>query len=173
MRVAQEYDLLRFDPRFQELMRRVMGSSVLGEDPRVLAGVAQSLVRAGRAAEAIPHLETAIERYPAERSLPRWLYYLSLAHFVEERYEEALDWAERALESNGDVHNSAFIQFVRASSLTHLDRLDEARQALNEAVRLWPGPLELERDLRFIFTVREPALQNRYLDGLRLAGLEG
>ena len=98
---------------------------------------------------------------------------MSLAHFVAERYEEALDWAGRALQQNGDVHNSAFTQFVRASSFAHLDRTDEAREALNEAVRLWPGPLEIERDLRFIFTIREPALQNRYLNGLREAGLNG
>jgi TolB-like protein/tetratricopeptide (TPR) repeat protein len=173
LRTFPPYDLLRFDPRFQELMRRVMGSSVLDEDPRVLAGVAQTLVRAGRAAEAIPHLEKAIELYPADRSFPRWLYYMSLAYFVEERYDEALEWAARALQHHGDVHNSAFAGFVRASSFAYLDRLEEARQSLNEAVRLWPGPLEIERDLRFIFTVREPALQDRYLDGLRQAGLEG
>jgi TolB-like protein/DNA-binding winged helix-turn-helix (wHTH) protein/Flp pilus assembly protein TadD len=169
--VFPDYDLLRFDSRFQDLINQAMGGQIFDEDPRVLAGIAQKHIRSGQTAVAIGHLEAAIERYPEDPSIPRWSYFLSLAHFVAGRHDVSLDWAERSLKQNGDVYNSAFSHFLRASNLAQLDRIDAARDAVNEGVSLWPGHLDIRRDLRSIFTIREPELQDRYLSGLLKAGL--
>ena len=108
--------------------------------------------------------------------LSHWLYYTALAHFAAERYELAADWGERALEQAlGDPLTAAspfrpHHHLALASYYAHLDRLDEARDALEEARRLWPG-LRIDRDLEPIFLGRDPTLRGRYFDGLRKAGL--
>ncbi len=98
---------------------------------------------------------------------------MAMAHFAAERYEQAADWAQRALEHEASSrHNTAFAQLLRASSNSHLGRLDDARESLAEAQHLWPG-VAIKWDLWSIFTAGDPALRDRYLDGLRKAGLEG
>ncbi len=98
---------------------------------------------------------------------------MAMAHFGAERYEQAADWAQRALEHEASSrHNTAFAHLLRASSDAHLGRLDEARQEMDEALRLWPD-VAIKWDLWSIFTGGDPALRDHYLDGLRKAGLEG
>ncbi len=43
---------------------------------------------------------------------------------------------------------------------------------MNDALRLWPR-VQINRDPRPIFMAGDPVLRDRYLDGLRRAGLEG
>ena len=97
---------------------------------------------------------------------------MAMAHFAAEGYEQAADWAQRALEHEASRYSLAFAHLLVASSDAHLDRLDDARESLDEAKRLWPG-VEIKWDLWSIFTGGDPALRGRYLDGLRKAGLEG
>ncbi len=97
---------------------------------------------------------------------------MAMAHFAAERYEQAADWAQRALEHEASSYQHAFAHLLRASSDAHLDRLDEAREALDKALGVWPD-VEIKWDLWSIFTGGDPALRDRYLDGLRQAGMEG
>jgi tetratricopeptide (TPR) repeat protein len=97
---------------------------------------------------------------------------MAMAHFAAERYEQAANWAQRALEDEASSYSLAFCHLLRASSNAYLDRLDEARQSLEAALFLWPD-VAIKWDLSSIFVAGDPALRDRYLDGLRKAGMEG
>jgi adenylate cyclase len=88
------------------------------------------------------------------------------AHLGAERFDRAAESAQLAIDWNSafpDAHG------ILASALAHGGRMDEARIALDECVRQWPG-LTL-RDPRLIRPFRRVADQERFLDGLRKAGL--
>ncbi len=76
------------------------------------------------------------------------------------------------LDHQASSHSLAFSHLLLASSNAYLGRLDEARESLEEALRLWPG-VAIKWDLSSIFVAGDPALRDRYLDGLRKAGMEG
>ncbi len=97
---------------------------------------------------------------------------MAMAHFAAERYEQSADWALRALEDEASSYSLAFAHLLIASSDAHLDRLDKAEESLADAQRLWPD-VAIKWDLWSIFMAGDPALRDRYLDGLRKAGLEG
>ncbi len=97
---------------------------------------------------------------------------MAMAHFAAERYEQAAAWARRALEHEASSYQHAFAHLLLASSDAHLNRLDEAQEALDEAERLWPE-VAIKWDLWSIFMAGDPALRDRYLDGLGKAGMEG
>ena len=99
-------------------------------------------------------------------------YYMAMAHFAAQDYQQAQDWAQRALEEEASSHSLAFSHLLLASSDAYLGRLDQARESLEEALRLWPG-VAIKWDLSSIFMAGDPALRDRYLDGLRRAGMEG
>ena len=100
----------------------------------------RSSALAGRAEEAIANLKKALQLAPADSRLPRWHYYMAMAHFAAERYEQATDWAERALEDEASTYSLAFAHLLLASSNAYLGRLDEARQSLEAALRLCRFP---------------------------------
>ena len=109
---------------------------------------------------------------PDDVQLVHWLSAKALAYFAAERYEDACEAAREAVDLNtNELFNGradAFLQL--AASSAWLDReaqahraLDDARElrpALNEAVALAP------------LTAADPDLRERYLVGLRRAGLE-
>ncbi len=97
---------------------------------------------------------------------------MAMAHFAAERYEQAANWAQRALEHEASSYSLAFAHLLLASSDAYLGRPDEARESLDEALRLWPG-VAIKWDLWDIFMAGDPARRDRYLNGLRRAGLEG
>jgi adenylate cyclase len=96
----------------------------------------------------------------------RWMDGMTWAHFAAGRYEEALDWAQQSVRMNPD--NEVGYRGV-ASSSAQLGRIDEARSALAEELRLLPA-LTVE-DVRRVNTVTDPDFLERWLDGLRKAGL--
>ncbi len=132
----------------------------------VHACAGEAMALAGMSERAIAELETAILLSPRDPAL-HWTYQgLALAHFAAERYEEAVRWAQSALQRQPDF---AFAYRTLATSYAQLGQRDEARQALNQALQLAPE-FTLASGRRVLLTA-DPQVRERYLEGLRLAGL--
>ena len=128
----------------------------------------EGLAMAGYSEEAIEYLERAMRLSPRDPFVP-WTYHsLALAHFSAARYQEAVQWAERAVNSNPEF---GFAHRTRAASLAALGRLEEAKAALARAEVAEPD-FNLAAGARLLITA-DPAVASRYLDGLRLAGFQG
>jgi len=164
------FDTLRWDSRFDDLLSR-MGFPG-NESPAMLADVGGTLALAGRAEEAIARLDEALQLAPGDERLPRWRYYMAMAHFAAERYEQSVSWAQRALEDEASSHTRAFSHLLLASCQAYLGRFDESRESLVEALRLWPD-VAINWDLSALFMAGDPVVRDRYLDGLRKAGMDG
>jgi adenylate cyclase len=125
------------------------------------------LGRASRPDEGIEHLDKALRLSPRDQLGWAFLYGVAQAHFAAERYEQAVDWAKRSLELRADwLPPYAAI----AASYAHLGRVDEARSAVQELARINPD-FSLA-GLRLFLLSADPGFLQRWLDGLRKAGLK-
>jgi TolB-like protein len=125
-----------------------------------------TLTLVGRPEEGIEKLEKAMRLSPYDPMT--WLFCLAtaLAHSAAGRDEETVDWAERSLHHRPDWF---FSYLTLAASYAHLDRIEEARAALAEALRLQPG-FSLS-GLKAILSAARPAFLERAIENLRKAGL--
>ena len=134
-----------------------------GADAHALLGM--GLRFADRAEEAIPILKKAIRLDPYA---PGWyLYNLASAYRNVEKYEEATQWAERAVQQNPD---NVLSRIVLCSVYSESGRMDEARAQAKEIMRLNPN-FSLERLAR-TNPQKNQVLKQRYTDALRRAGLK-
>ncbi len=118
----------------------------------------------GELDRAVEHLTRALALSPRDPRSATFLFNLASAHFATERYEEALRWAEASLARRPNANASQ----VAAASLALLGRLDEARDALVELLRLRP---ELSpAAIAHYYAVADPDLAIRLVEGLELAG---
>ena len=129
-------------------------------------GLGATLVFSGRAEEGIPHLTAAIRLSPHDPNMGSFLVRLADAAYFLKRYEEAAEWARRALQQP----NFQWSRYtVLIAALAQLGRLDEARNCIQQ--------LQVKRPNTSIAFVRETHLFGdtasfaHYLDGLRTAGL--
>ncbi len=122
--------------------------------------------RLGNPEGAIESVERSIRLSPNDPSL--WVAHgeLSKAHFQLVDYETALGFARRSVEKHAD---NLPAHHVLIASLAQLDRIDEAKTALNRLEELDPG-LTIERLLE-IFPLSGYRNLDGMLDGLRKAGL--
>jgi len=133
----------------------------------VYCGLGDSLAYEGRFAEAIPYFEKAINLSPYDPQ--RWAFfsYRSLAHLLAGEFEQALEWAQRAIR----VPNCHYWPFAhRVAALGHLQRASELPGALADLKQRKPNfscAFARER----LFYIKETRHLDRYLDGLRRAGL--
>ena len=115
---------------------------------------------------AIETVQEAIRLSPRDLLMVIWRVVEGWAHLGAERFDQAVASARLAVGWNAafaDAHA------ILASALGHAGRIDEARVALNECERQFPG-LTL-RDPRLTRPFRRKADEERFLDGLRKAGL--
>ena len=129
-------------------------------DANLLANSGRALVYAGRAEEAVDRCKRAIQLNP---NCPDWYWWqLGFSYFHLGRYEDALEAHER-MTAPDQSHR------LLAATYAHLGQLDEARHKAEEFMKLVPN-----------FSIREwaktesytdPSELERYVDGLRKAGL--
>ncbi len=131
-------------------------------------GLGDSLTYSGRPAEAVPRFEEAIRLSPQDPRKWAFLVYGSLALLFLERYDEAAEWANRAVQ----VPNATFwadAQLVAA--LSHAGRIDEATVAADALSRRNPDFSANDFARKILFYVKDPAWIAHYREGLRQAGL--
>ena len=158
--------------RREEGLRAWERALELTDLPAWHAWYSAALALAGRSEEALEQIAFAKESSPNDPALPDWLNFESRAHFAVEDYEKARAAALESirLNSNGPYNNLAnSYQFV-AASCAHIGDTVAARSALEKALELRPD-LSLEH-MALIYSTADPEHGQRYLDGLRMAGLE-
>jgi adenylate cyclase len=120
----------------------------------------------GECDPAIQQLQEAMRLSPRDFLMVVWFTVSAWAYLSAGKFQQAADCGRRAIDCNPafpDAHGT----FAAASA--HLGQLADARVGLDEFVRLMPG-LTL-RDERLIRPFRRPADRERFIDGLRKAGL--
>ena len=91
---------------------------------------------------------------------------MALAHLVARRFEQAIEWADRALH---DQPRLVTAMRVKVAALAHLGRLDEARAELNRLLGIDPK-LTIAGFREYAHFQASEVLE-LFVTGLRLAGL--
>ena len=156
-----------FSGRHDDAMRRLRRAIELNPNSSFAHGYA-GVVNAfgGEHDLAIETVQEAIRLSPRDLLMVIWRVAEAWSHLGAERFDQAAESARLAIGWNAafaDAHA------ILASALGHAGRLDEARIALDECVRQLPGLTLSDHRLKRPF--RRAADQERFLDGLRKAGL--
>ena len=93
---------------------------------------------------------------------------LALAHLAAGRYEEALEWADRALYEQPRFDPAMGVKIVACA---RLGRIDEARNWLKRRLELQPGLTIAKWKKNAAVRIASPELLALFEDGLRKAGL--
>ena len=156
-----------FSGRHDDAMRRLRRAIELNPNSSFAHGYV-GVVNAfgGEHDLAIETVQEAIQLSPRDLLMVIWRVVEAWSHLGAERFDQAAERARLAIGWNAafaDAHA------ILASALGHAGRLDEARIALDECVRQLPGLTLSDHRLKRPF--RRAADQQRFLDGLRKAGL--
>jgi TolB-like protein/Flp pilus assembly protein TadD len=121
---------------------------------------------AGQDREAIEHAEEAIRLSPLDPEMAFFLGGIAVAHYAAGRFAKAAEYTTEALRHRPGFQGA---QRLRGASLAQTGRLDEARAMLAIARREHP---QLSIDwIKENIPYQTPELLERYLDGMRKAGL--
>ena len=121
---------------------------------------------AGQDREAIEHGEDAIRLSPLDPEMALFLGAIAVAHYAAGRYADAVQYTTEALRLRPGFQGA---QRLRCASLAQTGRVDEARAFLTTARRQQP---QLSIDwIRANVPYQTPELMERFLEGLRKAGL--
>jgi adenylate cyclase len=117
--------------------------------------------------------EAAIEAIQRARRLSPFDLYtfvfasnMALAHLAARRFEQAIEWAERALH---DQPRNVPAMRAKIVALAHLGRLDEARAELSRLLAI--DPKLTIAGYREFAHFGAPEVLELFVTGLRLAGL--
>ena len=156
-----------FCGRHDDALRRLRRAVELDPNSSIARGMLGAAYTFGGEADlAIQHAQEAIRLSPRDYLNAIWHITMAWAHLSAERFEEAAEGARRAIDWNpafADAHG------VLAAASAHLGRLADARASLDAFTRLIPGSLADQLAAR---PFRRPADRERYLAGLRRAGLQ-
>ena len=95
------------------------------------------------------------------------MWIVGVGHLTAHQYDDAVEWSERAIQrhpNNSDAH------LCLASSLGHLERVEQARAALDAHRRLIP---EASERPQFFWRYKDASDEEHFLDGIRKAGWDG
>jgi TolB-like protein/DNA-binding winged helix-turn-helix (wHTH) protein len=135
--------------------------------PAVYCGLGDTLAYEGRYGEAIPYFEKAISLSPYDPQ--RWAFYSygALAQIFAREFDKAFDWAQRAIR----IPNCHYWPFAhRVAALGHMQQEEELKIAVAELLQRKP---EFSRGFarKRLFYVRNPLQLDKYVEGLRRAGI--
>jgi len=130
--------------------------------------VGQLKVFLGRANEAAEHTLKAIQLSPRDPQLTLWYYQMALTYIHQQRYDEAVEWGRRSVQTNPALR---YPYRILAAALALSGRIDEAKLIAGEMLRRYP------KETVSAFLTREPwpnpsyrGGQNREIMGMRMAG---
>lgn len=131
--------------------------------------VGQIKVFLGRANEAAAHTLGAIQLSPRDPQLAEWYYQLAPTYIHETKYDEAVEWARRATQTNPNLR---YPYRILAAALALSGKVGESRMVAGEMLRRYP------KETITAFRTREPWTdpayrigQDREIRGMRLAGI--
>jgi len=127
------------------------------------AWMSRGYVSAPEPDKAIEAFEHATRLSPLDRLRRTFLTGTGLAHLYAGRYDDALDWAERALREEPEYTNALRLKAVACA---HLDRIEEAREAIRRLLQVQPW-----RTVASFSRLVPPQAQAMHAEGLRKAGL--
>jgi TolB-like protein len=122
---------------------------------------------AGRVEEGIEHLKKGMRLNPRDPFMHESLVGMALAHTAAGRYDEAVQWAQRALQTRPDW---PIPHLVLAGSYAQLERSAEAQAAVEELSRLSPA-FSLS-ELKIFLSAAAPEYVERASKSLGMAGLK-
>jgi tetratricopeptide (TPR) repeat protein len=129
--------------------------------------LSHGLAFAGQDREAIEHAEDAIRLSPLDPEMAIFLGGIAVAHYTAGRYVEALRYSSELLRLRPGFQGA---QRLRCASLAQAGRIDEAGAFLATMRREHP---ELSLDwIRASVPYQTPELMERFLEGMRKAGLD-
>jgi len=156
-----------FAGRHDDAIRRLQRAIELDPNSTLAHGHLSAAYAFGGEAElAIQQSQLAIRLSPRDFLNVIWHTTAAWAHLSADRFEDAVDCARRAIDWNpafADAHG------VLAAASAHLGRIAEARASLDVFSSLIPRSLADQLSAR---PFRRPADRERYLSGLRKAGLQ-
>jgi adenylate cyclase len=158
-----------FTDRHDDAIRRLHRAIELDPNSsfaRGYLGTAYSF--AGEPDQSLAALKEAMRLSPRDYLMVIWHTVSAWSHLHAERFAEAVDCARQAIDFNPFFPDS---HGTMTAAAAHLGRMAEAQSGLDGLVRLLPG-LSLG-DIRLVRPFRRPADRERFLAGLRKAGLPG
>jgi len=132
-------------------------------------GLGFALVLSARLEEAAEELDKAIRLTPRDPVLWGTMCFRSIACNLLQQFEAAADWARRAVHEPRAAGGGYWSYAVLASALANLGQIEEAREAVDEALQRKPD-LSLAY-LETTLPTKQPGGLEIYFDGLRKAGL--
>ena len=99
-------------------------------------GLGNRLDLIGRTSEGIAKMEQGLQLSPRDPNCPTCMAFLSRAHLGLDQPDKALAWIEHAVILRPDNPD---LRYRQAVCLANLDRVEEAKKALDECERLQPG----------------------------------
>jgi len=132
-------------------------------------GLGSALTLSGQLEEAAEALDQALRLSPRDPVSWGTLCWRSLTCSLLQQYEAAAEWARRAAHEPRAAKGGYWSYAVLASALGNLGHIEEAREAVDEALRRMPD-LSLGY-LKNTLPTKQPDGLASYLDGLRKAGL--
>jgi adenylate cyclase len=128
------------------------------------ASLGDTLNRIGRTEEGISLMEDALRLNPDAPNLRHINAFLARACIITRRYEDAVEWARKAIHLRSDL---AHAHCLMAVALAHLGRSEDARAALDECRHVQPDFFDSAAELS---PYEDPAANEHILEGLLKAG---
>jgi len=154
--------------RYDDAIRRLKKAIDLNPSlANAYGALGQALALAGEYDAAVEQMNKAIHLSPRDPFLVYWFGHMGLAAFTEERYDEACEWGMKSIRENPRFPGG---HRLLAAGCGQLGRIEEAQAALKELLFLMPG-MTID-DVRKQVPFKDASHMERYLDGLRKAGLK-